>query len=189
MRRIPRRTSSRLSTHSSRRSRGTDGARLVSPRFCQSSKLAGAFKPTPTVTSLTQQFSAAPYYPQKLEEQTKQAELELKDLQAQIDAERQRIAELEVRTAHFEDTQVKLCTQRGGQLRGRAGQCRAQRAIGPAQRAAQLTQRYRIHPPDRPGQQSLGGLVVESVLGGGQHSQQGAGAGLGAPALALYVNL
>ena len=77
------------------------------------------------------------------------------------------------------------CAQRGGQLRGRAGQRLAQRAIGTAQRAAQLTQRYRIHPPDGPGQQSLGGIVVESVLGGGQYGQQCAGAGLGADGSAL----
>ena len=71
---------------------------------------------------------------------------------------------------------------RGGeghrQLRGRTGERLAQRAVGAPQRAAQLAQRHRIHPPEGAAQQRLGSRVVEAVLGGGQHGQQRAGTGL-----------
>ena len=64
------------------------------------------------------------------------------------------------------------------QLWGRPDECRSQRAVGAPQRAAQLAQGHRIHPAEGAGQQRLGPVVVEAVLGGGQHGQQHAGAGL-----------
>ena len=62
--------------------------------------------------------------------------------------------------------------QGGRQLRSRAGKRVEHRAIGAAQGAAKLTQRHRIHPADGARQQCLGGIVVETIFGGGQHGDK-----------------
>ena len=70
------------------------------------------------------------------------------------------------------------CGQGGRQLRSPAGERVEDRAFGATQGAAKLTQRHRIDPADGTGQQCLGGVVVESAFGGGQHGDKRTDAGI-----------
>ena len=69
------------------------------------------------MASLTQQFSAATHYLQKLEKQAKPADQGLSELQAKIDTKRHHIAELRERTCHCEKEQA-------GSSHSSAGRCR-----------------------------------------------------------------